>query len=354
MSRPHHLRLFLWFFAAYWLMSAVVGVFLAENTLHPPRRPLISSEELQARSLAARQNVSMGSVSVTTPDGVILRGWSLRSAAESEPAVILLHGMSDNRSGMIGYAELLLKHGFSVLLPDARAHGSSGGEVATYGLLERDDIRDWFDWLRLNQHPSCIFGLGESMGAAQLLQAIQTEPGFCAVVAESPFSSLREIAYDRVGQSFHTGPWIGRSVLWPIVESAFFYMRWRYGFDMDQVSPRNSVAGSHVPILLMHGSADGNIPARHSRLIRSRNMTVSLWEVPGAGHCGAFNAAPIEFETRVTSWFSPSRSRSPHINHTASTSTMTCVRGIFCSAAYASIARKNVFSFSRLGDFSTK
>jgi hypothetical protein len=44
----------------------------------------------------------------------------------------------------------------------------------------------------------------------------------------------------------------------------------------------------------------------------------------------------------------------PYINHTASTSTITCVRGIFCCAAYASIVRSNVFSFSRLADFSTK
>jgi len=44
----------------------------------------------------------------------------------------------------------------------------------------------------------------------------------------------------------------------------------------------------------------------------------------------------------------------PYINHTASTSTITCVRGIFCCAAYTSIVRSNVFSFSRLADFSTK
>lgn len=63
--------------------------------------------------------------------------------------VILLHGLSDNRLGMIGYAELLLAHGFAVLMPDARAHGASGGDLATYGLLESDDIHEWFDWLDL-------------------------------------------------------------------------------------------------------------------------------------------------------------------------------------------------------------
>ena len=46
--------------------------------------------------------------------------------------------------------------------------------------------------------------------------------------------------------------------------------------------------------------------------------------------------------------------RELYINHTASTSTITCERGIFCWAAYASIVLSNVFSFSRLADFTTK
>ena len=49
------------------------------------------------------------------------------------------------------------------------------------------------------------------MGAAQLLQSLDTHPHFCAVAAESPFANFREIAYDRMGQPFHLGPWVGRS-----------------------------------------------------------------------------------------------------------------------------------------------
>ena len=79
---------------------------------------------------------------------------------------------------MVGYGEILLRHHFSVLMLDARAHGESGGQIATYGLLEGDDIHRWFQWLLQKEHPSCIFGFGESMGAAQILQALTTEPRF--------------------------------------------------------------------------------------------------------------------------------------------------------------------------------
>jgi uncharacterized protein len=204
---------------------------------------------------------------------------------------------------MTGYAELLLSHGFDVLMPDARAHGSSGGDFATYGLLESEDIHHWLDWLEQNEHPGCVFGFGESMGAAQLLQSLKIERRFCAVAAESPFSSFREIAYDRVGQYLRTGPWIGRTILRPIVEVAFEYSRWKYKLDFKQLSPESAVAGTAVPVLLIHGRNDSNIPVRHSRQIAARNRNVALWEVPNADHCGAISTAPQEFGRRLIRWF---------------------------------------------------
>lgn len=216
---------------------------------------------------------------------------------------MLLHGLGDNRLGTIGYAEMLLSHGFSVLMPDARAHGASGGQVATYGLLEAEDIHLWFVWLQQNQRPACIFGFAESMGAAQLLQSLQTEPGFCAVAVESPFSSFREIAYDRVGQFFGTGPWLGRTILRPIVEVAFGYARWKYKINFEQLSPEKMVATTKVPVLLIHGQIDSNIPIRHSRRIAAANPNLTLWEVPNTDHCGAINAARDELERRLMDLF---------------------------------------------------
>ena len=136
---------------------------------------------------------------------------------------------------MQGYAEMFLNHGYSVLMPDARAHGISGGIHPTFGLLERDDIRRWFEWTEREHHPACIFGLGESMGAAQLLQSLDSEPRW--LCAESYFSSFREIAYDRMGQQFHAGPSVGRTILRPVVEIALAYARWKYHLDLASVSP---------------------------------------------------------------------------------------------------------------------
>ena len=141
------------------------------------------------------------------------------------------------------------------------------------------------------------------MGAAQLLQSLAVEPEFCAVVAESPFASFREAAYDRMGQQLGTSAWAGRTLLWPAVETGLLYVRTKYGVDLRQASPREAVEHSHVPVLLIHGLKDDNLPPRHSEMIlRASHGNVSLWEPANANHVGASSANPQEYEQRVLDW----------------------------------------------------
>ena len=290
--------------ASAWLaLSVLIGIVAIDWALHPARRPIDQGDENAARDIAARDRATLTGVSVVAGDGAVLRGWMLTLQHGNNNAVILLHGQGDNRSGMLGNADMLLRHGFSVLLPDARAHGESGGAIATYGVKEADDVRSWFEWLQQALAPRCIDGLGDSMGAAILLQSIAVEPHFCAVVAESSFASFREASYDRLGQNLGTGPWLGRTLLQPAVEAGFLYAGIRYGIHFELASPERAVARTHVPVLLIHGLADTNLPPRHSELIKARNPAVILWEPPNANHCGASSAEPGNYERRVIGWF---------------------------------------------------
>jgi len=292
----------------YLTLCTIGGITLADATLHPARRPLTENEITAVRDQTRAQDADLTDVSITTRDHATLRAWLIHPQHPNGDAVLLLHGVGDNRLGMLGYSQLLLAHGFTVLLPDARAHGLSDGSLATYGLVERNDIHQWSDFLETQiqsapAHPHCIFALGESMGAAQLLQSLDTHPHFCAVAAESPFANFREIAYDRMGQPFHLGPWVGRTILRPLVEIAFLRARLKHHLDMQNISPENSAAATAVPILLIHGEVDSNIPLRHSLRIHAHAPNTQLWQVPAADHCGALSTAPQEFESRLLSWF---------------------------------------------------
>ncbi len=272
--------------------------------MHTPRHPITPNEERKAKAAAEEDAVDFRDVDLKTPDGVVLRAWSMLPKQWNGDAVILLHGVSDNRLGTYGYGKWLVQNHYSVLLPDARAHGSSGGELATYGLKESDDIHHWVDWIETFEHPHCMFGLGESMGAAQILQSLPKEHRFCAVVAESPFATFREVAYVRFGRQFHTGPWLGKTFFRPTVEVGILYVRLRYGLNMEEASPEHAVEGTQIPILLIHGLDDRNIPPYHSDRIQSHNPSdITVWKVPGAVHTGAHKAAPEEFEQRVLGWF---------------------------------------------------
>ena len=288
----------------YVAASTFGGIWLGEMAMHPGRRAIPATDATQFQSELNELGAQLEDINIKASDGAVLRGWFAQPASGNGSAVILLHGVSDNRLGMLGYGDWLLRNGYSILLPDARAHGLSGGSIATYGLKESDDIHVWVSWLENARHPSCIFGFGESMGAGQVLQSLTKEARFCAVVAESPFESFREVSYARFGRPFHTGPWLGRTFFWPTDEVGFSYVRMRYGVDMNSASPKVAVAHSNVPVFLIHGTNDHNIPAYNSQDIEAANpTTVVLWLVPHAVHCGARSVAPEEFDRRILSWF---------------------------------------------------
>lgn len=281
----------------------MIGIVAVEGALHPLRLPLSRADERQAATIATENHAVLTDVDVVARDGAMLRAWSIRPSEWNGDTVILLHGQGDNRSGMLGPAGMLLRHGYATLLPDARAHGISGGRIATYGALEADDVRLWFDWIQMSESPHCVDGMGDSMGGAELLRSLAAERGFCAVIAESSFATFREAAYDRLGQFFSTGPWLGRTLLRPALEVGMTYALFRYGVDLGNANPASAVAATRVAVFLIHGLADTNLPPRHAEIIKARNRAVTLWEPVGAGHCGASTAAPTEYERRVVGWF---------------------------------------------------
>jgi hypothetical protein len=177
--------------------------------------------------------------SIRAFDGAPLEGWFVQPASPNGNCVMVLHGIGDSRQGSAGFAPLFLDQGYSVLLPDSRGHGASGGELVTYGLWERYDVRDWARWLR-QQNCQALYGLGESLGGSVLIQAAALGHDFHAIVAESAFADLQAIAESRVQQMFHFAPWF-------LVPNAITFARYRYGLDLRQVSPIDSMRRTSTP-----------------------------------------------------------------------------------------------------------
>ncbi len=285
------------------IVYAASGVVLTEANLRPGRASITKDQREAAAQTTHESGATLADVQIASFDGIQLKGWLFRPAQGNGDAVVVLHGKADNRDGMLPYANLLLRHGYIVLDPDSRAHGDSGGSFATYGVLEAQDVHYWVNWLLASERPRHLFGLGESMGAAVLLQSLVSEQRFSGVIAESSFASFREEAYDWAGYTFKTPQW-ARPLYWPAIEFGFLYARVRYAIDFDLLSPMRALRRSEVPVLLIHGVNDKTVPIRHSRLIRAaRQAGTELWEVPNTGHTGTLDRWPSEFEARTVEFF---------------------------------------------------
>jgi dipeptidyl aminopeptidase/acylaminoacyl peptidase len=283
------------------LLLLVLGsAILAENALHVHRS---EPQARDAERLAHATGASWRDVRVEAADGARLAGWLLTPAHPNGGGVLLLHGVNDSRTGTLGQARFLLDAGYAVLTADSRGHGASGGAMLTYGVLEAEDVHRWASLLLREPEIERLYGLGESMGAAILLESLAREPRFRAIAADCPFHDFESIATERVAQQG-----IAYMLAWPMVRAGFIYTRVRYGVDLWDASPARALRAARTPVLLIHGTADTNIVLDHSRRLRAENPGVAqLWEVAGAEHVQSMAIQGAEYARRVTAFFEAHR-----------------------------------------------
>lgn len=293
-----------------------VGAMMGSGILHPMRKPLAPAQIQQADQAFARVSAKREDFEVHAGDGVVLRGWKARPPVPNGDWVQLFHGVSDNRTGMNGYAEFLLRSGYSVMLMDARAHGASDGALATYGWLERNDTHAIAEALFATERVHCFFLLGESMGASIALQSAAVEPRVLGVVAESAFANLREVSFDYAG--LHMSSFLGRTLFRPASAMAIGAAEKEGKFKAEDVSPEKAVAARPFAVLLICGSRDRNVSARHTkRIFKAASGPKEMWLVQGAGHTGALGTAPKEFESRMLGFFGKLHGEKPQKDDSA-------------------------------------
>ncbi len=321
------------------ILAGVAGWLVAPNFLHPIRRGLTPDLIREADAAFAHSGGHREDFDVRAPDGILLRGWIVRPDRPNGNWVLLFHGVADNRVGVIGQSEFLLRAGFSVVMMDARAHGASDGQLATYGWLERNDTGAIVDALLhtvtgpyidekfrsgkwklvpdqntdpqelLRHRPPLpdwpvqhIFALGESMGAGIALQSAAADPRIEGVVAEASFANLREATYDYAG--LRRSPLLGKTLFAPFSWMLLYRGEKLTGLPVAEVSPEKAVATRAFPVLLICDEKDEALPCRHTQRIYAAAIgPKQFWEVPGAFHTAAIGFQPAEFQRRVLEFF---------------------------------------------------
>ena len=209
--------------------------------------------------------------------------------------VIVRHGSGSNATSVLRHAEVLARHGYGLLLTDARGHGDSTGPAMDFGWFGEADITGSVNFLssRPEVDPGRIAVLGLSMGGEEAIGAIGSDSRVAAVVAEG---ATARTDGDKAWLAEEFG-WRGRLQM---------SLEWLQYSVADILSPASrpptlassARAAAPRPILLI-AAGDLVDEQRAAEFIAGDSGNVEIWVAEGAGHMGALGQDPGLWEDTV-------------------------------------------------------
>jgi dienelactone hydrolase len=232
-------------------------------------------------------------VELLTADHVRLDGQYVTST--NGAAVIVLGGISGIGSHEVEIAAVLARHGYGVLLLNARGQGRSQGSAMLWGWWGEVDVAAGVDYL--SRRPDVVDGrigaVGMSVGGEQVIAAAGRDPRLRAVVSEGatargardegdPARGLGGLLIRYVDQVSRRAAELMTSAASPTP-----LRRALAAFEDDQRA-----------LLIAAGTAPPEIAAADAFRATAPGH-VETWIAPGASHTGAFQLHPDAWERRV-------------------------------------------------------
>jgi len=205
--------------------------------------------------------------------------------------VILLHGYPADKGNIL--PALAFLHGdFNLLLFDFRYLGRSEGSYSTAGANEIEDLLAAVQFLK-SRGVKEVGVWGFSMGGAVALMAIEKAPEIKAVIAESSYASLAQMALELIRI-----PLLNYPVAYLVGSWAKLFL----GIDLRDASPADRVRNTAIPILLVHSSADDVIPFSHARSLQDalkNNPRAEFWFHEEFAH----GQLASDYQSRIRTFF---------------------------------------------------
>jgi uncharacterized protein len=269
---------------------AVLGGFVATVVvLGPMVMGVVGTHESRA-PIGPPPSAAYEDVTFKATDGLDLAGWYRPS--RNGAAVIVVHGGSSDRKGSVAHAAMLARHGYGVLLYDARGRGESDGSENNYGWGWTKDIAGALDFLRGRDDvdPGRIGALGLSTGADALLDVAPDRDDLAAVVTDGAAAgSFADWDHLR-------GTELGSAPGWVM----FSTIRVLSG-DPPGRPLEDQVRRLQSPALLI--SAGTDIEREFNVLYdKAAGEQVEHWNLPDAHHTQAIHEHEEVYERRVTAF----------------------------------------------------
>lgn len=244
----------------------------------------------------AEHQLDASRICLTTADGLSLA--ALYRPTQNGAVIILCHGYKMDCSEMIPIAAMLVRHGYGVILPDQRSHGSSGGELISFGYHEWQDLQAVLNFLDAQQAKAKIGIFGNSMGGALSLYYAAREPRIAAVIAQSPYASIAHTINKSVSRFTGLPPF-------PFAPLINYFAERKLNFKSTEVAPLSTIGLiSPRPVMLMMGGRDQVVQAEGIfDLQQAAGEPSELWYDEDLDHVEFYDRHPAEFEQRVVTFF---------------------------------------------------
>ena len=271
--------------------AAIVGGLVASLFVLGPIGMGIVSVHKWRDPIGPPPSAAYADVHFKASDGLELAGWFRPS--ENGATVLVVHGGGGDREGSLAHAQLLARHGYGVLVYDARGRGASDGSPNDYGGDWPKDIAGAIAFLkgRSDVDPDRIGALGLSTGADALIDVAGERGDLAAVVADGTAAG----SFD--DWSRLRGTEIGTVPGWMM----FSTIRVLSG-DPPTRPLADQVRKLTAPTLLISAGTDveQQFGALYEQVADGR---VEHWNLPDAHHTHAIHEHPDQYEQRVVSFF---------------------------------------------------
>ena len=200
------------------------------------------------------------SATVTAADGAVLRGLWL-PCKNAGGSILLLHDYGGAPRDLAPVARWAEKRKLSILAVFERAHGESGGEYTSLGLLEADDAVLWLHKMQeLNGEDIPIVLYGSGMGGAAVMQLADRELPDCVVagVTEGGYPSVKEMIRHVMKHEFHMR-------VFPMLQFMGLFGQLIWHRTAGKLDAKESLKSAKLPLLFAHGEADRKIPPEMSK-----------------------------------------------------------------------------------------
>jgi len=286
--------------AGLLLFLAMLVVWFGWTTRDEAHRLVTNARDTRkiARTTPAERQLPFEDVSVTTKDGQRLHGWYIPVTGSA--TIIVAHGYKDDRSSMIGVADILHRHGYSVLVVSFRGHDDNDGETISFGLRERADLDAFYQYLHarpdVDQDRVGLFGV--SMGGTISIGYAAENPAIRALVSDCAFSSISDTVSTSV--RYFTG-----LPAFPFAPAIVFWTERAIGGRVADIDAKKWIARiAPRPVLLMQGGADRVVSADSgAKLFEAAGQPKELWFEPDVGHAEFLKSKPEEFAQKLTGFF---------------------------------------------------